>query len=99
MRIVAAGEDVIGAGEVDRQLQRALVEVDGVVVELLQVGARRPVDLRAAVLEIVEAAVEALDQIRDRAAEMTERPLDLREALGHTVEGERSGGQRRIVEE
>src|SRR5438034_565350 len=48
MRIVAAGEDVIGAGEVDGQPQRARVEVDRIVVELLQVRAGRAVDVYAA---------------------------------------------------
>src|SRR5258706_8822413 len=92
MWIVASGEDVIGAGEVDRELQRALVEVDRVVVELLQVAARRALDLRAAVLERMETAVETFGQIRDRAAQVAERPADVRVALRHAGEGERGGG-------
>src|SRR5262249_26286994 len=40
VRVVAAGEHVIGAREIDGQLQRALVEVHGVVVEVLQIRAR-----------------------------------------------------------
>src|SRR5438552_10832142 len=51
MRIVAAGEDVIGAAEVDGQPQRARVEVDRVVVELLQVRTGRAVDVYAALGE------------------------------------------------
>jgi hypothetical protein len=44
---------LIGAG-VDRQRQRALVEVDG-IGKVLQVGARRAFDLRA--VRVVEAAI------------------------------------------
>src|SRR5882672_1566292 len=86
MRIVAAGEDVIGAGELDRQLQRALVEVHGVVVELAQVAARLAIDVGAAILERVEAAIEPLGEVRNRAAEMTERPADAWIALGDAAE-------------
>src|SRR5213592_382870 len=74
MRIVAAGEDVIGAAEVDGQPQRARVEVDRVVVELLQVRTGRAVDVYAALGECVESAVEALDEVRNRAAEVSEQP-------------------------
>src|SRR5262245_2293530 len=60
VRVVAAGEHVIGAGEVDGELQRALVEVHGVVVEVLEVTARLLLDVRAAVLERVDAAIQRL---------------------------------------
>src|SRR5436190_15588220 len=63
MRIVAAGQDVSGAGELDGQPQRARVEIDRVVIELLQVGAGRAVDVCAALAEGVESAVEALDEV------------------------------------
>src|SRR5207248_8755413 len=91
MRIVAAGQDVIGAGEIDRQLQRADVEVHRVVVELAQVLARRTVDVRAALFECVKAAVEPLDEVRNRAAEVAERPLDVWEALDDAAEDEARG--------
>src|SRR3954452_8460200 len=98
MRVVAAGQNVIGACEVDRKLQRNLIEIDCVVVELLQIGARRTLNLRAAVLEVMEAAIEPFDEIGYGAAEVTERPFDVGEALGYTVERQRSGGERRVVE-
>ena len=41
VRIVAAGEHVVGAGEGDRQRERSGIEVDRVVVEALEVFARR----------------------------------------------------------
>src|SRR5436853_1975063 len=45
VRVVAAGEDVIGAGELDGQPQCPWIEVDGVVVELLEICARRMVNI------------------------------------------------------
>ena len=55
--------------------------------------------LRAAVLERVEAAIEPLGEIRNRAAEVAERPADLREALRHAGEHQRRRGQRRVEQE
>ena len=98
MRIVAAGEHVVGAGEVDCELQCALIEVHRVVVELLQVRARFLLNIHAAVLERVEAAVEPLGEIRNRAAQMAERPANLRKPLGHAGEDERRRGERRVEE-
>src|SRR5947209_3341340 len=99
MRVIAAGEDVIGAGELDSELQRPLIEVHGVVVEVLQVGAGLALNRRAAVLERVEAAIQTLREIRNRAAEVTERPADVREALGDAAEHERRGRERRVEQE
>src|SRR5690349_2013574 len=44
VRVVAAGEDVRGAGELDGQPQRARIEVDRVVVELPEIRAGRLVN-------------------------------------------------------
>ena len=52
----------------------------------LEVRRRRLVDVGAAFLERAEAAIEPLGQIRDRAAEMAERPADLRIALHDAAE-------------
>src|SRR5262249_23035939 len=89
VRIVAAGQNAIGAGELDRERQRALVEVDGVVIELAQVGAWLALDVRAAVLERVEAAVQPLGEVRNRSAEMTEGPADAWIAFDDAAEDER----------
>ena len=83
MRIVAAGDDVVDAGEIDGELDRLRIEVDGVVVELLEVRAGRPRDVGAALAEGFEAAVEPFGKIRDRAAEMARAPSVMR--------GKRSG--------
>ena len=52
----------------------------------------------AAVLERVEAAIEPLGEIRNRAAEMAERPADARIALDDAAEDERRGRERRVEE-
>ena len=90
---------MIGAGEIDRQLQRADVEVHRVVVEVAQVLARRTVDVRAALFECVKAAVEPLDEVRNRAAEVAERPLDVGKALDDAAEDEARGGECRVERE
>jgi hypothetical protein len=46
---------VFGAGELDGEPERALTEVDGVVVEAPEIGAGRTVDVFPAVLERLEA--------------------------------------------
>src|SRR6185436_10498731 len=62
--IVAAGQDVIGTGKFDRELESALVEIHRVVIEmLLQIFGRRPVDVRAALGERAIAAVETLREV------------------------------------
>ena len=99
MRVIAAGEDVIRAREIDRELERTLIEVDRVVVEPAEIRRRRPIDVRTAILERVKAAVEPLGEVRNRAAEMAERPSDLRKALDDAAEDERGGGECRIEEE
>src|SRR5437763_15000731 len=48
MRVIGAGDDMVGAGELDGQAQRARVEVHRVVVKLLEVGAGWAVDVLAA---------------------------------------------------
>src|ERR1700676_4510285 len=48
MRIVAAGENLTDARESDRQFDRFGIEIDGVEVEVLQVFARRSLDIHAA---------------------------------------------------
>ena len=64
VRVVAAREDPVGAGELDRQLQRALGEVDRVVVEVpLQVRRGRLVDPRPALLERAKPAIEPLGRL------------------------------------
>src|SRR5947209_6862717 len=68
MRVVAAGEDMIGSGEVDRQLQRAHIEVHRVVVELAKIFAGRLVDIGAAFFEGMKSAIEPLDKVRNRPA-------------------------------
>src|SRR5260370_17836843 len=70
MRIVAAGQDVIRARKVDRELQRVAVEIYRVVVELLQVFAWRPIDIPAAFLERLESAFEPLAAIRTPTAQV-----------------------------
>src|SRR6266540_2552077 len=87
MRVIAAGEDVVCTSEVDR-----------VAVELAKIRGRRAIDVRAAVLERVEAAVEALGQVWNRAAEMTQRPADPWETFDDPAEDERGGGKRRVEE-
>src|SRR5438270_12953418 len=37
VRVVAAGEDLAGAGEADGQLKRARIEVDGIEEELFEI--------------------------------------------------------------
>src|SRR5579859_3837323 len=63
VRVVAAREHVLRAREFDREPQRAHVEVHGVVVEVPEVLARRPLDVGAALAERVEAAVQPLGDI------------------------------------
>ena len=57
VRIVAPREHVVGAGKGDPELERADVEIHGVVVEIAQVVARRPVNVHAALAERVKAAI------------------------------------------
>lgn len=100
MGVVGAGEDVGGAGEVDGEADGARVEVHRVVVELLaQIGRRRARDMDAAVGEGAPAAVEPLRQIRNRAAQVSEHPANLREALDHAAEDESGSGQRGVKQE
>src|SRR5260370_6477331 len=94
--IVAAGQDVIRARNVDRQLQRVAVEIYRVVVELLQVFAWRPIDIRTAFLECVESAIEPLDEIWNRAAEMAEGPFDARETIDGSAEDKTRRRERRV---
>ena len=93
MGVVAAGEDVAGAGEFDGEAQGALVEVDGVVVEGAEVFAGGTVDVGAAFFEGVEAAVEAFDEVGDGSAEVAEGPADAREAIDDAAEDEAGGGE------
>ena len=94
MRVVAAGKHLLGAGERDRQFQSADIEVDGIEVELAQVRAWRAIDMRAAIAEGVETAVEPLGQVGNRPTEVAERPFDARERLRNTRKDERRGGER-----
>src|SRR5438128_9371827 len=96
MRVVTAGEDVIGSGEVDRQLQRAHIEVHGVVVELAKIFARRLVDVGAAFFEGMKSAIEPLDKVRNRATKVAENPFDAREAPHRAAEYEAGCGERRV---
>ena len=64
MRIVAAGEDPIGAREVEREADRRRIEVHRVVVEVPQVLGRRPIDVLPAVSEGPVAAIEASPGLR-----------------------------------
>ena len=70
MRIVAARQDVIDAGEGDRQVEGARVEIHGVIVELLEVFAGVARDVGAAIVEGFEAAIQSFGEIRDRAAQV-----------------------------
>src|SRR5712692_5772933 len=54
VRIITAGQDVIGAGEGNGQLESAEVEIYCVVVELFEIVTRGPRDLRPALGEGVE---------------------------------------------
>src|SRR5579863_2817692 len=96
MRVVAAGEDVAGARELDGELERVRVEVHRVVIKLLQVIAGRAVDIRATFAKGVEAAVEALGEIRNRAAQMAEHPANPWEFFRDAGEDEFCGGERRV---
>ena len=64
-----------GAGEIDRQLQRARVEVDGVVIEVLQVVARRLLDVsRGSPRTRASRDRAAPSRIRNRPAEVASAP-------------------------
>ena len=96
MGVVAAGDEVLDPGELERQAQSLHVKVHGVVVELPQVLARRLVDVHPAVLEGEEAAIEAFRQIRSRAAEMAEDPADPGESIGDPGEDQLCRRQGRV---
>ena len=72
------------------------VEVHRVVVELFQVFAWRPIDVGTALLERMESAIEALDEIRNRASEVSEGPFDAREAVDGAAEDETRRRQRSV---
>src|SRR5207249_5419116 len=91
-----ACQDVIGAGEIDGQLQCPDIEVDGVVIELSEVLAGWAIDVCTAFLEGVKSAIEPLDQIRNGAAEVAESPLDSGKPADHAAEDQAGGGQRGI---
>ena len=70
MRIIAPSENVVDAGEGDRQFESPPVKIHSVIVEALQVIAWRPLNVRPALAECFESAVEPFGKIRNGAAEM-----------------------------
>src|SRR5687767_1223422 len=58
VRVIAAREDVLGTRELDGQLDAVGIEVHGVVIERLQVGAGRAADVGAALGKCLVAAIE-----------------------------------------
>ena len=99
MWIIAAGKDLAGASEVDGQFERTGIEVNGIEVKLFEIGAGRARDVFAAIGKGFIAAVEALGEIRDGAAEVREDPFDVGKTLGHAAEDEAGGGERGVHEE
>src|SRR5450759_2893189 len=97
--VVAAGDDVVDAGEIDGELAGLRAEVDGVEVELLEIAAGWARDVGAALAEGFKSAVETLGKIRDRAAEVAEGPLNAREAFGDSAEDEFGGGEGGVHQE
>src|SRR5207237_2096048 len=63
---------------------------------LLEIFAWRPIDICAAFLERMKSPIEPFDEIRNRAAEVSESPFDAREALDDAAENETRGGERRV---
>src|SRR5262245_8305910 len=98
MRIVAAGEYVIRSGKVDCIHQSIDVKVNRVIVKLLEILARRLVDVRAAFLEGAVATVPTFGNVGNRAAQMTEHPGDIGKTFCHTTEYQLARSQRRVKE-
>ena len=97
--IVATGKDLADAGEADGQLERAWIEVNGIEIKLFEIGTGRARDVFATVGKGFIAAVEALGEIRDGAAEVREDPFDVGKTLNHAAEDEAGGGERGVHEE
>src|SRR6266853_5876539 len=83
--IVAAGEDLAGAGEADGQLERARIEVNRIVEKLFEIRAWRARDVGATVSKGLIAAVKPLRQVRNGAAEMAEHPFDVGKSFRHAA--------------
>src|SRR4029077_2825417 len=58
--VVAAGKDLAGAGEAYGQLERAWIEVNGVIEKLFEIRTGRARDVGAAVSKGLIAAIETL---------------------------------------
>src|SRR5215813_12526775 len=99
MRIVAARDDVIDSGKRNRHRERIHVKVYGVVVEVFQILAGRPIDVGAALLERAIASVPTFGEIRHSTTEMTEHPGDARESVGDSAEHELTSSKRRVQHE
>src|SRR5262249_17840489 len=67
--VIAASQDMVGAREADRELERTLIEIDGIVIKIPQVRARWPLNVRPTFAERVEAAVQPLGEVRNGATE------------------------------
>src|ERR1700688_1307724 len=99
VRVVAAGEEVVGAGESQGQLERAGIEVHRVEVEPLEDLAGRPSEMDAALAEGVEPAVEPLGQVGDGAAQVAQHPADAGEPFGDAAEHQLGRGERGVEQE
>src|ERR1043166_9230968 len=78
VRIVAPGQDLAGAGELDREAERLRIEVHRVVVEGLQVFAGRLPDVGAALGERLVAPIEPFGEVGYGPAEMAQHPSNPR---------------------
>ncbi len=84
MGVVGAEGDVVGAHEVAHHLDAIGAGGDGAEIKLLQIGARRFVDLLPAGDEVVKALVEARHQIGNGASEVRDDEADIREVAQET---------------
>src|SRR5690349_2859860 len=88
MRIVARGHDAVGAREIDREPDSKRIEVHSIVIELPQILAWPALDVDATIRECLPPAIESLGEIRNRAAEMTQYPFDVRIPFRNACEHE-----------
>src|SRR5579883_368199 len=99
VRVVGAVHDLVGAADGDAEIERLLPVCDGVVIDVAEIFGGLARDLDAAGIHLVEALVEAADEVGEGAAGMARDELQIGVGVEEAVEDHARHGERRVEHE